>query len=204
MRRRARLITAAVLVCLACSSLMALPEKVTVKFLIAALGTLQIRDEITVEGIYAGNLGMSEALRGPLRNKDLTRFAIRDPGTGAVFDLMYCHVDSDVFKKLIKIDDEKPFVFEGRRIQGETRQGSILCTAVRTMHRPLTSVGVSAPSGSGPAAPPQRFRVIMIDGVTSNRTVTADVQLNQRYDIMGHTVILQDMNATTTEVQVFQ
>lgn len=205
MRRLARILAVAVLFSLLGAITTGLAEKVTVKYLIAALGTLQVRDEVTVEGIYAGNLGMEEALRGPLRNKGLTRFAIRDPESGALFDLIYCEVGSAVFNTLIKINDEKPFVFEGRRIQGETRQGSILCTSVRTIRRPLTSVAVSTPAAGGAMAErPQRFRVIMIDGATSNRTVTADVKLNQRYDIMGNTVIIQDMDVTTSDVQVFQ
>ena len=205
MRRLARILAVAVLFSLLGAITTGLAEKVTVKYLIAALGTLQVRDEVTVEGIYAGNLGMEEALRGPLRNKGLTRFAIRDPESGALFDLIYCEVGSAVFNTLIKINDEKPFVFEGRRIQGETRQGSILCTSVRTIRRPLTSVAVSTPAAGGANAErPQRFRVIMIDGATSNRTVTADVKLNQRYEIMGNTVIIQDMDVTTSDVQVFQ
>ncbi len=205
MRRLARILAVAVLFSLLGAITTGLAEKVTVKYLIAALGTLQVRDEVTVEGIYAGNLGMEEALRGPLRNKGLTRFAIRDPESGALFDLIYCEVGSAVFNTLIKINDEKPFVFEGRRIQGETRQGSILCTSVRTIRRPLTSMAVSTPAAGGAMAErPQRFRVIMIDGATSNRTVTADVKLNQRYEIMGNTVIIQDMDVTTSDVQVFQ
>jgi hypothetical protein len=205
MRRLTRILAVAVLFSLLGAITTGLAEKVTVKYLIAALGTLQVRDEVTVEGIYAGNLGMEEALRGPLRNKGLTRFAIRDPESGALFDLIYCEVGSAVFNTLIKINDEKPFVFEGRRIQGETRQGSILCTSVRTIRRPLTSVAVRTPAAGGAIAErPQRFRVIMIDGATSNRTVTADVKLNQRYEIMGNTVIIQDMDVTTSDVQVFQ
>jgi hypothetical protein len=205
MRRLTRILAVAVLFSLLGAITTGLAEKVTVKYLIAALGTLQVRDEVTVEGIYAGNLGMEEALRGPLRNKGLTRFAIRDPESGALFDLIYCEVGSAVFNTLIKINDEKPFVFEGRRIQGETRQGSILCTSVRTIRRPLTSVAVRTPAAGGAIAErPQRFRVIMVDGATSNRTVTADVKLNQRYEIMGNTVIIQDMDVTTSDVQVFQ
>ncbi len=182
----------------------ALHQDVSVKYLVAALGTLKIRDRISVTALYVGSDGMEEAVRGPLRNKGLTRFYIKDPASSAVFDLMYCEVGSAVFKTLIDInDDTKAFVFKGVKMQGENNRGSIIVKSVRIARNVPKPVSVNGPAATGSTVP-DKFRIIMINQATSNRTVTADVVLGEKYDIQGNTVIIQNMNDKSSNVGVMQ
>ncbi len=182
----------------------ALHQDVSVKYLIAALGTLKIRDRISVTALYVGSEGMEEAVRGPFRNKGLTRFSIKDTTSSSVFDLMYCEVGSSVFKALININDNtKAFVFEGVKMQGENNRGSIIVKSVRIVRNVPKPVSVNGPAATG-STTPDKFRIIMINQATSNRTVTADVVLDEKYNIQGNTVIIQNMNDKSSDVGVVQ
>lgn len=184
-------------------NVVALQQNVTVKYLIAALGTIQVRDRISVTAVYVGSEGMSEAVRGPLRNKGLARFYIKDQTSSSVFEFMYCEIESAVFKKLINInDDTKSFVFEGVKMQGEDRRGSIIVKSVRTARNIPKEVSVSGPEAV--SATPDRYRIIMINQATSNRTVTADIKMGEKYDIQGHTIMIQNMNSQSGDVRVMQ
>ena len=182
---------------------LAVRQAITVKYLVAALGTIPIRDRISVTAAYVGSEGMEEAMRGPLRNKGLTRFYIKDTVSGAVFDLMYCEVESAVFKTLINIsDDNQTFVFEGVKMQGVDNRGAIIVKSVRVARNVAKPVAVSGPAAG--SVTPDKYRIIVINQATSNRTVTADVELGEKYDIQGNTIIIQNMNSQSDNVRVMQ
>jgi hypothetical protein len=191
------------MVCFGALNAWAVHKNVTVKYLIAALGTIDMRDRISVTAAYIGSEGMEEAVRGPMRNKGVAKFYIKDPTSSAVFELMYCEVNSPVFKTLVDInDDTQVFIFEGVKSQGEDRRGSIMVKSIRPARNIPQPVAVSGPDAGN--ASPDKYRIIMINQATSNRTVTADVELGEKYEIMGNTVIIENMNPHSNDVRVMQ
>ena len=192
------------IICMSAINGLAIQKTVTVQYLNAALGTIEMRDRVSVTAIYVGSEGMEEAVKGTLRNKGLSRFYIKDQVSGAVFGFMYCDIKSSVFKTLIDINsDEKAFVFECVKSQGEDRRGALIVKSIRTARNVSPqSVAVSGPTARDSA--PDKYRIIMINQATSNRTVTADVALGEKYDIMGHTIIIENMNPSSSDVRVMQ
>lgn len=201
--RKRILVFMAGMLCMSTIVALAVHKDVTVKYLNAALGSLQIRDRVSVTAFYVGSEGMTEAVRGPLRNKGLTQFYIKDPASSAVFELMYCDVESSIFKTLIKINnDTTAFVFEGIKTQGSDSRGAILVKSIRQTRNIPKAVTISGPASVNSS--PDKYRIIMIDQATSNRTVTVDVELGKKYDIMGNTIIIEDMNPRSKDVKVMQ
>ena len=192
------------IICMGAINVSAIQKTVTVQYLNAALGTIEMRDRVSVTAVYVGSEGMEEAVKGTLRNKGLSRFYIKDQVSGAVFSFMYCDINSSAFKTLININtDDKAFVFECVKSQGEGRRGALIVKSIRAVRKGATqSVAVSGPAASGTAA--NKYRIIMIDQATSNRTVTADITLGEKYDIMGHTIIIEDMNPSSSDVRIMQ
>ncbi len=186
-------------------------QTVTVRYLNAALGTIDIRERITVTAAYVGTDGMEEALKGPLRSKELTRFSIKDPTSSAVFELMYCKINSDVFNKLININDNNHiFTFEGIKTQGEYRNGAIIVQSIKPARKKyiqsVTAANTENAGGTtaGEASTPEKYRIIMTDQATSNRVITTDVELGKKYDILGNTVVIEKMNSNSSNVEIIK
>lgn len=176
----------------------AMARDVTVKFLRAAVASLNERENVTVEGVYTASDGLNEPRDPYLREKGFSRFAIKDPESGVTFDSMYADHDSSAFRELLKVKEKQTFIFSGYKARGGSLDNDVVyVTSVKAVPNREEEKG-SAP----PPSPPSTYRVTIFDSRTTNRTVIANVQLGRTYTVSGIQLTVEEEPRDNTGVGV--
>lgn len=194
MTHRARLFAGVACIAMLTSGALAqAPQTVTVKFLRAAVGSLSEGERITVRAEFSADEGLTEATRIYLRNKGYSRFNVKDPDSDVAFDSMYCHRDSAAFSALIKAEKKGIYDFIGYRGRGQNKEDAFIVESVRF---------VSDVKSGDEQARPTSYRLTLVDGATSNRTVLVNVELGKPYNMMGAVLILEEEPPLKKGIQV--
>jgi hypothetical protein len=157
-------------------------REVTVAFLKAAAGSLTMDARVSFTAIYDSERGLVEAGGRYMINKGYSRFRVVDPQQGAVFDAVYCAQRSKVFEQLLNTSGRQAFVFYGYRSRGEFKEDCVIVTDVKPVKLPEKE------AAQAEAATARMFRITLVDGATSNRTVLVNVELGKPYSLLGGTV----------------
>ena len=188
MRAQYRLIPALLLSLVAVPLLASAEQKeVNVAYLRAAINTISDREAVVLVATYLPDPGLVEAQGRNERRKGFARFSVKDLKTGTVFTSMYCAQDSAAFKDLIAVTKPTAFRFSCTKDYGESNEPGIFVKSVESYTE--TATGEGAPAAAAPSE--ARYRVTLVDNVTSNRTVLADVALGQSYSAGGVTVRIE-------------
>jgi len=162
-------------------------DDITVRYLRAAISSLQKNTQVSITAEFMATPGLRDVNDVFLRSKGVSRFSIRDPGNGDVFDNMYCRHDSPAFKDLLAANGRRIYRFSGYRDRGESNSDGVFVTRVEFI-REIKEDEAAAPAPGETAATPPRLRVTLIDNTTSNRSVLFNVQPGQSYKLNGYTV----------------
>lgn len=161
--------------------------EVTVKYLRAAIGSIPDRSRVNFVGDFSVAAGLKEARGTSMRGKGYSRFAVKDPeAPEVVFNSVYCQQDSKAFKALINATGDGRFHFYGNKEQGEDREEAIIVTDAKLVTDEAGETAES-PAPAGPAS----YRIVMVDHVSSNKTVLANIELGKAYNVMGTTLTLE-------------
>ncbi len=162
----------------------------TATYLRASIGAIAARSSVTVKGEYLIDPGMVEARESGLRGKGYSRFSIRDPQTGAVFDSMYCKQESNVFWSLLKAEGNMPFTFHGEKGRGEEREGAIFVERVESVLLTPSAIARQISSAEEPEKGP--LRVILVNEETGTRTVLTGIKRGTPVKAEGFTITVED------------
>ncbi len=196
------ILAAAVTGGLAISVAHAQSKEVTVSYLQAAVSSLPEQAEVTLTAVFPGVSNLRDCHGHYLRNDGYSRFSVKDPQSKTTFDSMYVLQTSKVFPVLLNASGARRIRFHGYREYGEDRDDAIFVTSAEDLGpaapaaaaTPGTAVvsavtGVEVLGGPGPA--PRTYRVTLVDGATSNRTVIINIQTNRPYTVNGTTVLVE-------------
>lgn len=167
-------------------------EETTIRYLKAAVSSLPKNSTVTVTGEFMLTPGLREVQDVFLRSKGISRFSIRDPQTGDIFDGMYCAHDSPAFKDLLTARSRRLYRFTAYRDRGESRTEGVFVTRVELVRElrddedPLPAVTPA----EGPGMP-GRFRVTLIEQASSNRSVLFNVEPGTAYTLNGFTIVIE-------------
>ncbi|MBN1557707.1 MAG: hypothetical protein JW951_06135 [Lentisphaerae bacterium] len=161
-------------------------SKVSVRYLRAAAGGLRERATVSVEGVYLAEPGLVEARGTYVEGKGYSRFAVKDPVTGVVFDDMYCGQGTSAFDTLLDTLEPKLFEFSGYKDDADRDRPAIFVERVRLIGDP-PGADPEEPRETGPAT----YRIIVTDAATSNRTVLVNVRPGRAYSLLGATLVLE-------------
>jgi hypothetical protein len=165
----------------------------TAAYLRASMGAITDRTSVAIRAEYLVDPGMVEAIGRGLRNKGYSRFSIRDPKTGAVFNSMYCKQESDVFWQLLKSESNTLLMFRGEKSRGEDREDAII---VDRLDRILLAPKEIADRVAGvKPVEPTLLRVTLTDEETGIRTVLPGVERGKPVSIDGITITIEDQPA---------
>lgn len=185
------------LIAVCAGNLPAQARNVSVGYLRAALGSIQDRASISIEGRYSGKQGLKDARGSYLRSKGYSQFTIADAETGLTFDLAYCKHDSTAFNELLSVKGSKLYVFQGHKGSGEGRADAFFVTSV-------TPVRDSGPAEVEQEDRVKHFMVTIIDNATSNRTVMMNVELGKEFKMVGSTLIIEEEKEDPNKVRVLK
>lgn len=160
-------------------------------YLKASVGAINNRSSVTVRAEYLIDPGMVEAEGWQLRNKGFSRFSVRDPNTGVVFESMYCKQESDVFWRLLKAQENVELTFRGEKGSGEDREGAIFVDRVDsillTPHAIAQRIAKTDKADEGGA-----LRVSIVNDETGMRTVLTNVKRGTPVKVEGLTITVEN------------
>ena len=160
-------------------------------YLKASIGAIDDRRSVSIRAEYLIDPGMAQAEGWRLRNKGYSRFSIRDPQTGALFESMYCRQESDVFWQLLRAEENTVFTFHGDKGSGEDREDAIFVDRVDSVLLTPTAIARRiADQDEQEAAPP--MRVTIVNEETGTRTVLTGIKRGTPVKVEGLTITVDD------------
>jgi hypothetical protein len=159
-------------------------------YLKASIGAIDDRRSVTIRAEYLVDPGMTQAEGWRLRNKGYSRFSIRDPQTGAVFESMYCKQESDVFWELLNAEGNKELTFHGEKGSGEDREGAIFVSRIDSVLLTPTAVARRIANAKEPETTP--LRVTIVNEETGTRTVLTGVKRGTPVKVEGLAITVED------------
>ena len=191
-------------------------REVTVAYLRAAIGSIRNGDRLRLSAEYDADYGLLEANERYLRGKGYSRFSIVDPKTGVRFSNMYVDQDTDAFRTLLDLKDDTRVTLYGYKGRGEEKDPAMIVTSVRIeadnrkpgekddARSPVAVAGrtpeADATDGKG------KYRVIITDLRSTNRTVLVGVELGKDYNVLGTAIRIEreEDNSPGGNVRVLQ
>ena len=164
----------------------------TAAYLRASVGALDERSSVVVRAEYLGSPGMVAAEGRGLRNKGFSRFSIRDPETGAVFDSMYCKQESDVFWRLLKSKTDALLVFRGEKSRGEDREDAIMVDRLENVLLSPSEVAARVAKEEPVEVKQPQLRVTLVDEETGVRTVLTHIERGTPVRVDGLMIVVED------------
>ena len=159
-------------------------------YLKASIGAIDDRRSVTIRAEYLVDPGMTQAEGWRLRNKGYSRFSIRDPQTGALFESMYCKQESDVFWELLKAEGNKELTFHGEKGSGEDREGAIFVSRIDSVLLTPRAVARRIANVKEPETTP--LRVTIVNEETGTRTVLTGVKRGTPVKVEGLAITVED------------
>jgi len=160
-------------------------------YLKASVGAINNRSSVTIRAEYLVDPGMVEAEGWTLRNKGFSRFSVRDPHTGAVFESMYCKQESDAFWRLLKAKQNTELTFHGEKGSGEDREGAIFVDRIENVLLSPSAIAQRI-ARTEKTADDRPLRVSIVNDETGLRTVLTNVKRGTPVKVEGLTITVED------------